>query len=405
MSFSAVLLKQFPIFSRKHDRALHYLDNAAMAQVCNAAMDASTLFEMASRANVHRGNYTLAEEADVAYERARVQVARFVNAEFASEIVFTAGTTAAINLLALSWETLLVPGDEIAISVAEHHSNLVPWQLLCKRRGILLRFIPLMPSGALDLSHLDKFITSRCRLVAVTACSNVTGVITDLAPLVHAARKVDAKILVDGAQLVQHGPVDVQALGVDYFVFSGHKCFGPNGVGVLWGRLEALAALPAIIAGGGAVTRVSCTETFFDDSPKRFEPGTPPIAQAIGLGAATEWMMTLPWPRIIQEENRLTRRLCDGLASIRGIQMLGCTDPEIQSPIVSFALAGVHPHDICQVLDMHGVAVRGGYHCAQPLFHFFGLDGATRASIALYNNEHNIDTLLVGVDDATRRLR
>lgn len=403
MSFSAAKWRgHFPLLAAH--RELHYLDNAATGQLCEAALDAVTRHELTHRANVLRGTYRLAEQADAAYENARRQVAAYLNAADAGEVVFTSGTTASINLVAHALGQGLKPGDEVALSLAEHHSNFVPWQMLRERRGIVLRFIPLAPDGRLDLSRLDETITPCCRLVAVTHASNVTGAITDLAPVVAAARAVGARVLADGAQAVQHGPVNVEALGVDFYAFSGHKAFGPTGVGVLWGRAEALAALPPFLGGGGMIGRVTAGETTYAPPPRRFEAGTPPIAQAVGLGAALDWLRAQPWTELNAHTQRLAQRLLDQLAVLPGLTFLGPRDMQQRLPIVSFDLAGLHPHDVCQVLDRHGVAVRGGHHCAQPLMDFFGVPGAVRASLAPCNDEADIDALLAGLREAMRKL-
>jgi len=404
MSFSPThWRKHFPLLAN-HPR-LHYLDNAATGQICYEALNAATAFETQSRANVLRGTYRLAEQADAAYENARRQVAAYLNAASSEEVVFTAGTTASINLVAHAFGDGLKTGDEVVLSLAEHHSNVVPWQMLRERRGIVLRILPLTADGRLDLSRLDAIITPRCRLVAVTHASNVTGAVTDLAPIVAAARAVGARVLLDGAQAVQHGPVDVPALGADFYAFSGHKAFGPTGVGVLWGKVEALAALPPFLGGGGMIERVGVEQTTYAAPPRRFEAGTPPIAQAIGLGAALDWLREQPWADMNAHTARLAQRLIDGIAVLPGLTFVGTRDLRERLPIISFNLEGIHPHDVCQVLDEHGVAVRGGHHCAQPLMDYFGVQGAVRASLAPYNDEADIDSLLSGLSDAVQRLR
>lgn len=403
MSFSAAKWRgHFPLLAAH--RELHYLDNAATGQLCEAALDAVTRHELTHRANVLRGTYRLAEQADAAYENARRQAAAYLNAACPEEVVFTSGTTAAINLVAHAFGAGLGAGDEVVLSLAEHHSNFVPWQMLRARRGITLRFIPLAADGRLDLSRLDGTITPRCRLVAVTHASNVTGAITELAPIVAAARAVGARVLVDGAQAVQHGPVNVEALGVDFYAFSGHKAFGPTGVGVLWGRTEALAALPPFLGGGGMIGRVTAAETTYAPPPRRFEAGTPPVAQAVGLGAALDWLRAQPWAELHAHTQRLAQHLLEELAVLPGLTFLGPRDMAQRLPILAFNLEGIHPHDVCQVLDRHGVAVRGGHHCAQPLMDFFGVPGAVRASLAPCNDEADIDALLAGLREAMRKL-
>ncbi|MBZ0126463.1 MAG: SufS family cysteine desulfurase [Rhodocyclaceae bacterium] len=403
MSFSAAKWRgHFPLLAAHPN--LHYLDNAATGQLCEAALDAVTSHELLHRANVLRGTYRLAEQADAAYEKARRQVAAYLNAVDMEEVVFTAGTTASINLVAHAFGDGLKPGDEVVLSLAEHHSNFVPWQMLRDRRGVVLRILPLTADGRIDMARLGETLTPRCRLVAVTHASNVTGAVTDLAPLIAAAHAVGARVLVDGAQAVQHGPVFVASLGADFYAFSGHKAFGPTGVGVLWGKAEALEKLPPFLGGGGMIGRVTVEETTWAPPPRRFEAGTPPIAQAVGLGAALDWLRTQPWEDMHAHTARLAQRLSEGLAVLPGLTFLGPRDMRQRLPIVSFNLAGIHPHDACQILDEHGVAVRGGHHCAQPLMDFFGVPGAVRASLAPYNDDADVDALLAGLKDAMRKL-
>jgi cysteine desulfurase/selenocysteine lyase len=353
---------------------------------------------------VLRGNHRLAEAATQAYDDARAQVARFVNASSADEVIFTSGATAAINLVAHSFGLSMRAGDEVVISAAEHHSNFVPWQRLCERAGVILKVLPLTADGCVDLTKLDSVLTERCRLISVNHGSNVTGAIPDIAAIVQVARLVGARVLLDGAQRVQHGPVDVQALGVDFYVFSGHKCFGPTGVGVLWGRAELLASMPPFHGGGGMVAQVGIEKTTFAEPPRRFEAGTPPIAQVVGLGCALHWMGSLNWPDIRAHELALSQRLISGLRSMPSVRIVGKTDLRETLPVVAFAFADLHPHDICQVLDDHAVALRGGHLCAQPMMHSLGIDGVARASMALYNEAADIDALLAGLDDAIQIL-
>lgn len=403
MSVPPVFLREeFPLLAASPE--LHYLDSAATSQIHHRALEALVQHEVSNRANVLRGTYRLAEAADHAYEQARHTVARFLNADTAEEIVFTAGATASLNLVAHAFGTTLRAGDRVLISVAEHHSNFVPWQMLRQRVGIELALIPVTARGELDLARLSELIGDTCRLVAVTHCSNVTGAWTDVAKLVEAAHAAGAKVLLDGAQAVQHGPQDVRALDVDFYTFSGHKCFGPGGVGVLWGRKELLSRLPPFLTGGGMVGEVTPASASWAAPPRRFEAGTPPIAQAVGLAAALEWMMSLPWPRIQSREQRLCEVLIEGLQRIPGLRLLGPAASAARAPIVSFNIPGLHPHDICQVLDARHLALRGGHHCAQPLLAAFGVDACTRASIALYNDGTDIEALLDGLDFAMREL-
>jgi cysteine desulfurase/selenocysteine lyase len=404
MSFDALALRdEFPLFAASQT-AVHYLDSAATSQIHRSALAALVRHETTQRANVMRGTYRLAEAATEAYEQARAQAARFLNAAAPGEIVFTSGTTAALNLVASTFGATLRAGDEVVISLAEHHSNFVPWQMLRQRNGIALKFLPLSADGRIDTGALATVVTPRCRLIAVTHCSNVTGALTDVAAVVAAARAVDARVLLDGAQRVQHGPIDVQALGVDFYAFSGHKCYGPGGIGVLWGRAPVLDAMPPFLGGGGMVGEVTPEITTFAAPPQRFEAGTPPIAEAVGLGAALDWMTTLPWAAIHAHERMLLDRLLQGLAGFSGLRLLGPCDTVARQAIVSFDLAGLHPHDVCQVLDDRGVALRGGHLCAQPLMRHFGVNGANRASIAPYTTAADIDALLTGLADVIRVL-
>jgi cysteine desulfurase / selenocysteine lyase len=396
---AAVIKREFPSLA---DSRLHYLDNAATAQMPAAVLDALRRFEIEARANVHEGVHRLGRAATAAYEEARQIVARFLNAYAAEEIVFTYGTTSAINLLAFSFGELLKPDDEVLLSVLEHHSNLVPWQKLAERRGIVLRFLKVTGDGRLELGGLDSEITSRCRLVALTHCSNVTGALTDVSRIVAAARTVGAKVLLDGAQRAPHGPVDVRKLGVDFYAFSGHKTYGPTGIGVLWGRRELLASMPPFMTGGQMIDQVTLTGACFRSPPRRFEAGTPPIAAAVGLGAAVDFMQALDWPATQNHELRLTRRLLDGLTAMKGVRVLGPLDTHDRSGVVSFAVEGFSPEQVCRHLDHYGVALRGGYHCAQPLFRALGIDGAARASLAPYSLDSDVDTLFEGLDDLGR---
>jgi len=399
---AAELRREFPLLAAMP--ALHYLDSAATAQIHRVALDALLHHETTARANVARGTYRLAEAADRAYEQARQTAARFLNAASADEVVFTSGATAALNLVAHAFGSTLRRGDRVLLSTAEHHSNFVPWQMLRERAGVELDLIPVTAGGELDLGALPQLVTAKTRLVAVTQCSNVTGAWTDVAVVVAAARRVGARVLLDGAQAVQHGPQDVRAMGIDFYAFSGHKCFGPGGVGVLWGRAEVLAQLPPFLGGGGMIGEVTVAGTTWAAPPQRFEAGTPPIAQAVGLAVALDWMMTLDWRQIHARERQLCERLIAGLQRISGLRLLGPAASAARAPIVSFELPGLHPHDICQVLDSHHLALRGGHHCAQPLLAALGVDACTRASIALYNDEADIDALLVGLADAARTL-
>ncbi len=398
--------KQFPALSTELSGwSLRYLDNAATAQMPIAVIDAVMRHEISARGNVQRGAHHLAERATEAYERARGSVARFINAGSAGEVVFTSGTTASVNLLAHSLGATLQPGDEIVVSQAEHHSNYLPWLMLQQRQGVRIRILPVNDDGELALDQLPTLVTDRCRLIALTHCSNVTGAITDMAPVTAVAGQVGAQVLVDGAQMVPHGPVDVQALGVDYYVFSGHKCFAPNGIGVLWINPERTEALPPFMVGGGMVSTVAGEQFSWAAGNSRFEAGTPAIAQAVGLGVALEWMSELSWSMIRSHEQQLLQLMTEGLADIDGLRVLGPRDIGRKAPVVSFSIAGAHPHDVCHLLNEQGVALRGGHHCAQPLLAALGESSVSRASLALYNTTEDVLALIDGVARAMRILR
>ncbi len=397
---------QFPILSREvNGTALHYLDNAATTQVPQAVIDAIMAHETQARANVLRGVHALAEAATQAYESARGDVARYIGAAAPQEVVFTSGTTGGINLLAHSLGESLGAGDEIVLSLLEHHSNIVPWQMLRDRRGVALRFLPVTSEGRIDTSALEHFVTPRTRLISLGHVSNVTGAELDVGAVVEAARAVGALVALDGAQRAAHGPFDVQALGVDFYAFSSHKMFGPNGVGVLWGRGAALAELPPFLGGGEMIARVTPDETTYARPPHRFEAGTPPIAQAVGLGAAVRWIEATDSAAGAAHMRGLALRIVDGLSALGSrARLVGPGGSQARFPVVSFLIEGAHPHDLCQILDGHGVALRGGHHCAQPYMDHLGVTGTTRASLALYNDDTDVDAFLNGLEDAIRRL-
>jgi cysteine desulfurase / selenocysteine lyase len=401
MAFDAAQFKrQFPGLASPD---LHYLDNAATAQMPAVVLNTLHQFEIEARANVYGGVHRRARAAYKAYEEARSRTARFLNAAETSEIVFTYGTTSSINLLAQTFGPQLQLGDEILLSTLEHHSNLVPWQQLAARRGLALRFLPMTREGRIDLSRIDRELTKRCRLVALTHCSNVTGAMTDIGSVVAAARTVGARVLLDGAQRAPHGPVDVRALDVDFYAFSGHKTYGPTGIGVLWGRRELLDAMPPFMTGGQMIEEVTLSEARFKGPPRRFEAGTPPIASAIGLGAALDWMLALDWDAIREHELNLTERLLRALAEYPSVHVLGPRDTINRRGVVTFQIEGFDSDEVCVALDRFGVALRGGHHCAQPLIRAFGMEGATRASLAPYSLAGDIEALLEGLDDLLKR--
>ncbi len=406
MSFNvAAVRRQFPILSEIIDgQPVHYLDNGASAQTPDTVLDAVRAYETTGRANVLRGVHRLAERATEAYEDARIEVATFLGVA-PLEVVFTGGCTAAINLVAYSYGSLLKPGDRILLSELEHHSNIVPWQLLRSRAGVELDMIPVTVEGRIDLNALPRLLTPRTKLISLAHVSNVTGALIDIRAVVTLAKTVGAKVMLDGAQRAPHGPLDLPALGIDFYAFAGHKAYSPNGVGVLWAKPELLESMPPFHGGGSMIGRVTLAETTFAPPPRRFEAGTPPIGQAIGLGAACKWMRGLDWTAAHAHEMSLVERLMGGLQKIDGTQILGPASLQSRYPVVSFMLDGVHPHDVAQTLDSFGVAVRAGHHCCQPLMDRFDIDGTTRVSMAPYNDNTDIDALLTGVQHAARTLR
>jgi len=391
---------QFPILEREvNGRPLVYLDNAASAQKPRAVIEAMTLAMERSYANVHRGVHTLANETTEAYEKAREGVRRLINAAGAGEIIFTKGTTEAINLVASSLGQSLSAGDEIILSVMEHHANIIPWHFLRERKGVVLKFIPITEDGRLDLEGFRSLLGVRTKVVAVSHMSNVLGTVNPVAAIVSEAKAAGAVTLLDGAQAIVHEAVDVRALDADFYAFSGHKLYGPTGIGVLYGKGERLAALPPYQGGGEMIGSVSLETITYADPPHRFEAGTPPILEAIGLAAAVEWLESIDRAAAAAHEQALYQRVREGLAGANWLTEIG-TAPG-KGPIFSFTVDGAHAHDVAQILDRYGVAVRAGTHCAEPLLRRFGLTSSARASFALYNTLEEADCFI----DALQRTR
>jgi cysteine desulfurase/selenocysteine lyase len=391
MTFDAHAVRdEFPILSRRiHGKPLIYLDSAASAQKPRAVIQAMTRAMEHSYANVHRGLHTLANETTEAYEAARESVRGLMNAPSVDEIVFTKSATEAINLVASSFGQLLQPGDEIVLSVMEHHANIVPWHFLRERNGVVLRFVPVTDDGRLDMEAYAELIGPRTRMVALSHMSNVLGTINPAAEIVRTAHAAGVPVLLDGCQAIVHQSVDVQALDVDFYAFSAHKLYGPTGIGVLYGKAERLAALPPYQGGGEMIGTVTLEAITYADPPHRFEAGTPPILEAIGLGAAIDWLATLDRDAVIAHEHALYDRLKARLEGANGLREIG-TAPG-KGAIFAFAVEGAHAHDIAQILDRYGVAVRAGTHCAEPLLRRFGLSSSARASFALYNTPEEVD--------------
>ncbi|HXH06475.1 MAG TPA: cysteine desulfurase [Vicinamibacterales bacterium] len=386
------LRQDFPVLARSvRGRPLVYLDNAATTQKPRAVLDAVARYYAEENANVHRGVHRLSELATAAYEGARAKVARFLGAE-PREIVFTRNATEAINLVAYAWGSANVrAGDEILLTELEHHSNIVPWQLLCERTGARLRVAPITDEGELPIDEFERRLGPRTRLVAVTHMSNALGTILPVAELAARAHAWGARVLVDGSQAAYHLPVDVRALGCDFYAISGHKLYGPTGIGVLWGRAELLEAMPPFLGGGDMIARVTWERTTYNVIPHRFEAGTPHIAGAVGLGAAVDYVAAVGFDRIQRHERALLEYATEAISSIRGLRIVGTAREK--ASILSFVMEGVHPHDIGTVVDEEGVAIRTGHHCAQPLMDRLGLPATARASLALYNTREEIDAL------------
>ncbi|ABX03060.1 MAG TPA: cysteine desulfurase [Herpetosiphon sp.] len=386
--------EQFPLLDQSiNGHRLAYLDSTATAQKPLAVLDAMDRYYRTINANVHRGVYQISEAATEAYEGTRRTIGRFIGAKSTKEIIFTRNATEAINLVAQSWgRANLQAGDRILLTVSEHHSNLVPWQLLAAQTGVELDFIELDDQGRLDLSHLDQLLTERTKLVAMTHMSNVLGTINPVERVIAAAKQVGALVLLDGAQSVPHIPVNVQALGCDFLAFSGHKMCGPTGIGVLWARRELLEAMPPFMGGGDMIKRVGLRESSWNDLPWKFEAGTPAIAEAIGLGAAIDFLNELGMQAIHERERQLTHYAWDKLSAIDGLTIFGPPAAE-RGGLLSFTLAGVHAHDVAAILDTQGIAVRAGHHCTHPLHDIFGVPATVRASFYLYTLEEEIDRL------------
>jgi cysteine desulfurase/selenocysteine lyase len=380
-----------------HDHPLAYLDSAATTQMPAAVIDAVAAFGRADRANVHRGVHTLSERATAAYEAARVAVQRFIHARDANEIVFVRGTTEAINLVAHSFgRAVVAPGDEVLVTAMEHHSNLVPWQMLCAERQAHLRVVPVTAAGELRLDELDAALGPRTRILAVAHVANAIGTVNPVAAIVERAHARGVPVLVDGAQAAAHLPIDVQALGCDFYAFSAHKMYGPTGIGVLYGRGERLAAMAPFLGGGEMVRSVSLTEgPRWAAVPHKFEAGTPNIEGAIGLASAIAYLQRWDRAAIAAHERALAADAAARIAALPGARIIG--QPADRAPIVSFVIDGVHPHDIGTILDRHGVAIRAGHHCAQPLLEALGVPATARASLALYNTRQDVDALIDGL--------
>jgi len=397
-----VVRKDFPILDRevRPGVPLVYLDNAATSQKPQQVLDAMRDYYEHHNANVHRGIHTLAEEATALYEGARDKVTTFINATDRREVVFTKNSTEALNLLARTIE--LQPGDEVVVTEMEHHSNLVPWQLATQRAGATLKWIGLTDDGRLDLADVDRTITTKTKVVAFVHQSNLLGTVNPVNTIAAKAREVGALVVLDASQSVPHMGIDVQALDVDAVAFTGHKMCGPTGIGVLWGRYDLLDSLPPFLGGGEMIDEVTMAGSTWAVLPHKYEAGTPMIAEAVGLGAAVDYLTDLGMGNVSAHEHELTAYTLDKLQQVDGLRIIGPTTTEDRGGAISFALDGIHPHDVGQLLDEKGVAVRVGHHCARPACLRYGVPATTRASVHLYSTTADIDALVEGLDEVRR---
>ncbi len=390
--------RDFPILGEiVHGQPLVYLDSAASAQKPRQVIDAVSNVYEHQYANVHRGVHYMSERTTDAYEGARIKVREFLNAKHNHEIIFTRNTTEAINMVAQTHgRRFLEAGDEILISIMEHHSNIVPWQMLCEEKGANLLVVPIDDSGELVMDEYEKMLSPRTKLVSITHVSNALGTILPVAEIIEMAHAHGVPVLLDGAQAVPHMPVDMKELDVDFYVFSGHKLYGPTGIGILYGKAEHLEAMPPFLGGGEMIKSVTFEKTIYNDLPYKFEGGTPDIAGAIGLGAAIDYVNDLGFDQITAHEEELLRYGTDALSSIEGLRIIGTAAHK--AGILSFVMDKAHPHDIGTILDEQGIAVRTGHHCAQPVMQRFQIPATARASLAFYNTKEEIDALVKGID-------
>jgi cysteine desulfurase/selenocysteine lyase len=398
----------FPILDRQvNGHRLVYLDSGATSQKPRQVVDAIREHYERHNANVSRSVHTLGTEATEAFEGARAKVAAFIGARRAEELVFAKNSTEAINLVAYAFQNgrgrfALGPGDEIVITEMEHHSNIVPWQLLAERTGATLRWFGLTDDGRLDLSCLESLVNERTKIISYVHMSNILGTVNPVAPIVARAREVGALVMLDGSQSVPHMPVDVTGLGVDFMAFTGHKMLGPTGIGALWARHELLEAMPPFLGGGSMIENVTLTGTTYAPPPMRFEAGTPPIAEAVGLGAAVDYLTAVGMQSVWEHEREIAAYALDALASVPGLRIIGPAEPVERSAAISFVMSGVHPHDVGQVLDAEGVEVRVGHHCAKPTCERYAVPATTRASAYLYTTTDEIDALVRGLDSVRK---
>jgi cysteine desulfurase/selenocysteine lyase len=379
-------------------RRLIYLDSAASSQKPRQVIEATVRYYERSHANVHRSIHALGEEATELYEQARDRVREFIGAQSRQEIVFTRGTTDGLSLVADALGHTLGPGDEIVITEMEHHSNIIPWQMAARDRGAIIKAVPIAREGQLDMAALARLVGPRTRVLAVAHVSNVLGTINPVKDIARLARSVGAVSVVDGAQAIPHAPLDVTALGCDFYAASAHKMLGPTGIGILYGRREVLERLEPTRGGSEMIKEVWIDRAQWNDLPWRFEPGTPPIAEAVGLTAAIEYLDKLGMERVVEHERALTRQALTALSAIEGVRVFGPGVAEHRGAVVAFSVEGLHPHDVAALLDAEGIAVRAGHHCAQPLMRALGVVGTARASFSVYNSSEEVDALVSAVE-------
>ncbi|MDN3649246.1 cysteine desulfurase [Reinekea marina] len=399
MSFDVDAIKaDFPILAQEvNGKPLVYLDNGATTQKPNAVIDAITHFYKTDNSNVHRGAHTLSDRSTLSFEKARSTVQTFLNAEQSCEIIWTKGTTEAVNLVAFSWGLQnLKQGDQVLVSYMEHHANIVPWQMVCEKTGAQLVAMPVTDLGDIDLNQLDALLTEKVKFVSVGHVSNALGTVNPVADIIQKAHKIGAKVLVDGAQAVAHWPIDVQALDCDFYAFSGHKLYGPTGIGVLYGKADLLNSMTPFMGGGEMIESVTFEKTTYNTLPFKFEPGTPNIAGAIGLSAAIEYLNSLDRDAVLKHEEAVLNYAVSKAKQTDGLKLVG--DASHRAGVLSFVIEGTHPNDIGTLLDQQGVAVRTGSHCAMPIMERMGVQGTVRASFAMYNSKDDVDALFNAIE-------
>ncbi len=399
------IVDQFPLLNRKvNGQKLVYLDNGATVQKPQCVIDTISHFYSDYNSNIHRGVHTLSQEATTAFEEARMSLQRFINAKHSHEVILTSGTTQSINLVAYSFgKAFIQPGDEIIVSGMEHHSNIVPWQIMCEDRGAVLKVIPFNEAGDIDLKDVESLISDKTKLISIVHISNSLGTINPVKEVIALAHSKGVKVLIDGAQAAPHAHIDVQALDADFYAFSGHKMYGPTGVGVLFGKEDLLNNMPPYLGGGEMIETVTFEKTTYNTLPHKFEAGTPNIADVIGLGKAAEWMMEIGHEFIQNHENDLLDYATEKLNTIPGFKAIG--QAKNKAGVLSFIVEGMHPYDIGTILDQQGIAVRTGNHCTQPVMDKFCIPGTIRASFAIYNSREDIDKLFIALERAVKLLQ